>query len=338
MCIGIEDIQLIEDGGGVLLPLSVTCTDDLTSGEDLIVNAFSSREDIVSVYSEGSSLVIQPVSESHGESLIQLTVEDERGNEWADSFRVFVSEVEDPPVFEGLPMSIYVEIGETATLELRIFDPDSESLVVTSSRSWAVFSEGTLSLTPVETGVHPVEVTVNDGNSQYSEIIDVIVTSKSDLLVESVSITNSVTGDSMIIDGQVGRIVANVRNQGMGDASGVEVRCYLDGALVGTSTIGHISSGGLGYIQCDAVFQGPSSQFVRIEVDYSGSILETDESNNIKEVEVIVHDSTNGEERGIGGVNDDVLLALAIGIMIICLAAVQIGPGRVRKPFRKDRK
>ena len=55
-------------------------------------------------------------------------------------------------------------------------------------------------------------------------------------------------------------------------------------------------------------------------------------------MEVIVHDSTNGEERGIGGVNDDVLLALAIGIIIICLAAVQIGPGRVRKPFRKDRK
>ena len=235
-------------------------------------------------------------------------------------------------------MSIYVEIGETATLELQIFDPDSDSLMVTSSRSWAVFSEGNLSLTPVETGVHPVEVTVNDGNNQYSEIIDVIVTSKSDLLVESVSITNSVTGDSMIIDGQVGRIVANVRNQGMGDASGVEVRCYLDGALVGTSTIGHISSGGLGYIQCDAVFQGPSSQFVRIDVDYSGSILETDESNNIKEVEIIVHESTNGEERGIVGVNDAVLLALAIGIVIICLAIVQIGPGRVKKPFRKDRK
>ena len=338
VCIGIEDIQLIEDGGGVLLPLSVTCTDDLTPEEDLIVSAFSSRGDIVSVYSEGSSLVIQPVSESHGESLIQITVEDERGNEWADSFKVFVSEVEDPPVLEGLPMSIYVEIGETATLELQIFDPDSDSLMVTSSRSWAVFSEGNLSLTPVETGVHPVEVTVNDGNNQYSEIIDVIVTSKSDLLVESVSITNSVTGDSMIIDGQVGRIVANVRNQGMGDASGVEVRCYLDGALVGTSTIGHISSGGLGYIQCDAVFQGPSSQFVRIDVDYSGSILETDESNNIKEVEIIVHESTNGEERGIVGVNDAVLLALAIGIVIICLAIVQIGPGRVKKPFRKDRK
>ena len=300
--------------------------------------SFCAGGDIVSVYSEGSSLVIQPVSESHGESLIQLVVEDERGNEWTDSFRVFVSEVEDPPVFEGLPMSIYVEIGETATLELEIYDPDSENLMVTSSRSWAIFSEGILSLTPVETGLHTVEITVNDGISQYSEIIDVVVTSKSDLLVESVSITNSVTGDSKILDGQVGRIVANVRNQGMGDASAVEVRCYVDGALVGTSTIGHISSGGLGYIQCDAVFQGPSSQYVRIEVDYSGSILETDESNNIKEVEITVHDSTNGEEEGIGMGNDSILLSLAIGIMIICLVGVWIGPSRVRKPFRKKRK
>lgn len=338
ICIGLEDIQLIEDGGGLLLPLSVTCADDLTPEEDLVVSASSSQEDIVTVYSEGSSLVVQPVSESYGESLIQLIVEDERGNVWEGSFRVFVSEVEDPPVFEGLPMSIYVEIGETATLELEIYDPDSENLIVTSSRSWAIFSEGILSLTPVESGVHPVEVTVYDGKSRYSEIIDVVATSKSDLLVESVSITNSVTGDSKILDGQVGRIIANVRNQGMGDASGVEVRCYLDGALVGTSTIGYISSGGLGYIQCDTVFQGPSSQYVRIEVDYSGSILETDESNNVKEVEITVHEPTNGEDTGLGGVNDTILLAFAIGIMIICLAAVQIGPGRIRKPFRKDRK
>ena len=337
-CIGMEDINLVEDGGGVLLPLSVTCTDDLTSDEDLIVRGLSSDEGIVSVYSEGSSLVIQPVSESHGESLIQIIVEDQRGNEWVDSFRVFVSEIEDPPSFEGLPMSMYVEVGDTATLELQIYDPDTENPIVTSSRSWAVFSDGILSLTPVETGVHPVEITVDDGNSQYSQIIDVIVTSKSDLLVESVSISNSATGDSQMVDGQVGRIVAYVRNQGMGDANGVEVRCYLDGALVGTSTIGYISSGGLESIQCDAVFQGPSSQFVRIEVDYSGSILETDEGNNVKEVEVLVDGSSEEGNSGIGENDEAVLTALALGVMIICLAAVQIGPGRVRKPFKKDGK
>ena len=337
-CIGMEDINLVEDGGGVLLPLSVTCTDDLTSDEDLIVRGLSSDEGIVSVYSEGSSLVIQPVSESHGESLIQIIVEDQRGNEWVDSFRVFVSEIEDPPSFEGLPMSMYVEVGDTATLELQIYDPDTENPIVTSSRSWAVFSDGILSLTPVETGVHPVEITVDDGNSQYSQIIDVIVTSKSDLLVESVSISNSATGDSQMVDGQVGRIVAYVRNQGMGDANGVEVRCYLDGALVGTSTIGYISSGGLESIQCDAVFQGPSSQFVRIEVDYSGSILETDEGNNVKEVEVLVEGSSEEGNSGIGENDEAVLTALALGVMIICLAAVQIGPGRVRKPFKKDGK
>ena len=337
-CIGMEDINLVEDGGGVLLPLSVTCTDDLTSEEDLIVRGISSDEGIVSVYSEGSSLVIQPVSESHGESLIQIIVEDQRGNEWVDSFRVFVSEIEDPPSFEGLPMSMYVEVGDTATLELQIYDPDTENPIVTSSRSWAVFSDGILSLTPVETGVHPVEITVDDGNSQYSQIIDVIVTSKSDLLVESVSISNSATGDSQMVDGQVGRIVAYVRNQGMGDANGVEVRCYLDGALVGTSTIGYISSGGLESIQCDAVFQGPSSQFVKIEVDYSGSILETDEGNNVKEVEVLVGKSSEEGDGGMGENDEAVLAALVLGVMIICLAAVQIGPGRVRKPFKKDGK
>ena len=152
------------------------------------------------------------------------------------------------------------------------------------------------------------------------------------------SISNSATGDSQMVNGQVGRIVAYVRNQGMGDANGVEVRCYLDGALVGTSTIGHISSGGLESIQCDAVFQGPSSQFVRIEVDYSGSILETDEGNNVKEVEVLVGKPSEEGDGGMGENDEAVLAALVLGVMIICLAAVQIGPGRVRKPFKKDGK
>ena len=41
------------------------------------------------------------------------------------------------------------------------------------------------------------------------------------------------------------------------------------------------------------------------------------------------------EEQGRGV---ELLFVMGIGIMIICLAALQIGPGRVRKPFRKDRK
>jgi len=48
------------------------------------------------------------------------------------------------------------------------------------------------------------------------------------------------------------------------------------------------------------------------------------------------HQEEGGQE--IGENHEAVLMALAIGVMIIFLAAVQIGPGRVRKPFKKDRK
>ena len=337
-CIGINDLELVEDGGGILIPLSVTCTDDITLPDDLTVRATSSEEGIVSVYSEGSSLIVQPVSESHGSSQISIAVEDQRGNVWTDYFQVSVSEVKDPPSIEGLPMNVYVEIGERVDLDIIIYDPDTENPSVSSSRSWAIFTDGILSLSPVETGVHPVEIVVSDGTSQYSQIIDVIVTSKSDLLVETISISNSATGGSEMTDGQIGRIVAYVRNQGMGDAGAVEIRCYIDDILVGTSTIGYISPGGLEEIQCDAVFQGPATQMVRIEVDSSGSILETDEGNNIKEVEIAVGGPTKGTDSGNQEDDYSVLLAISIGVIMICFAAIQVGPGRVRKPFNKSRK
>ena len=41
--------------------------------------------------------MIQPMPESHGESTVSVAVIDERGNEWRDSFKVDVSEIEDPP-------------------------------------------------------------------------------------------------------------------------------------------------------------------------------------------------------------------------------------------------
>ena len=133
-----------------------------------------------------------------------------------------------------------------------------------------------------------MEIVVSDGNSQYSQMIDVVVTSKPDLVVETISVSNPDTGGSGLRDGEVGTILSYVRNEGMGDAGGVEVRCYLDDALVGTSTIPLVTPGGLEEVQCDAVFQGPGIQLVRVEVDNSGSILETDEGNNVKELEVTV--------------------------------------------------
>ena len=337
-CISMNDIDLEEDGGSVLIPLSVTCTDDITDPSNLVVEATSSAQEIVYVYSEGSSLVIQPMPESFGESTVSVVIIDEGGNEWRDSFKVDVSEIEDPPRLEGLPMSVYVEIGESAELEIEIIDPDTENLMISTSRSWAVYSEGILTMSPVETGVHSVEIVVSDGNSQYSQMIDVVVTSKPDLVVETISVSNPDTGGSGLRDGEVGTILSYVRNEGMGDAGGVEVRCYLDDALVGTSTIPLVTPGGLEEVQCDAVFQGPGTQLVRVEVDNSGSILETDEGNNVKELEVTVGTNSQSPSEEDESNRNAIILASSIGVMMICLAFLRVGPGRVKKPYNRSRK
>ena len=337
-CISMNDIDLEEDGGSVLIPLSVTCTDDITDPSNLVVEATSSAQEIVYVYSEGSSLVIQPMPESFGESTVSVVIIDEGGNEWRDSFKVDVSEIEDPPRLEGLPMSVYVEIGESAELEIKIIDPDTENLMISTSRSWAVYSEGILTMSPVETGVHSVEIVVSDGNSQYSQMIDVVVTSKPDLVVETISVSNPDTGGSGLRDGEVGTILSYVRNEGMGDAGGVEVRCYLDDALVGTSTIPLVTPGGLEEVQCDAVFQGPGIQLVRVEVDNSGSILETDEGNNVKELEVTVGTNSQSPSEEDESNRNAIILASSIGVMMICLAFLRVGPGRVKKPYDRSRK
>ena len=337
-CISMNDIDLEEDGGSVLIPLSVTCTDDITDPSNLVVEATSSAQEIVYVYSEGSSLVIQPMPESFGESTVSVVIIDEGGNEWRDSFKVDVSEIEDPPRLEGLPMSVYVEIGESAELEIKIIDPDTENLMISTSRSWAVYSDGILTMSPVETGVHSVEIVVSDGNSQYSQMIDVVVTSKPDLVVETISVSNPDTGGSGLRDGEVGTIFSYVRNEGMGDAGGVEVRCYLDDALVGTSTIPLVTPGGLEEVQCDAVFQGPGIQLVRVEVDNSGSILETDEGNNVKELEVTVGTNSQSPSEEDESNRNAIILASSIGVMMICLAFLRVGPGRVKKPYNRSRK
>ena len=337
-CISMNDIDLEEDGGSVLIPLSVTCSDDITDPSNLLVEATSSAQEIVYVYSEGSSLVIQPMPESFGESTVSVVIIDEGGNEWRDSFKVDVSEIEDPPRLEGLPMSVYVEIGEPAELEIEIIDPDTENLMISTSRSWAVYSEGILTMSPVETGVHSVEIVVSDGNSQYSQMIDVVVTSKPDLVVETISVSNPDTGGSGLRDGEVGTILSYVRNEGMGDAGGVEVRCYLDDALVGTSTIPLVTPGGLEQVQCDAVFQGPGRQLVRVEVDNSGSILETDEGNNVKELEVTVGMNSQSPSEEDESNRNAIILASSIGVMMICLAFLRVGAGRVKKPYNRSRK
>lgn len=335
-CIPFEDVELEEDGGGVLIPLSARCTDDITAPHDLTISTWSSDVGIIDTSSSGSDLILQPVANAHGTAEVHVEVEDDRGNLWIDSFAVYISEVPDEPVIEGLPLTVYIELGESMQIEMEISDPDTESPSVMSSKSWATIDQqGHLTLAPVAVGTHIVEITASDGINQISQEIEVIVTAKPDLIVESVGVVDASTSGTDFSDGEVIRITIFVRNQGMGGAVGVDVRCLIDGVFVGTTVIDSINSGGLGEAVCDAAVSGPGTQLIRIVADGTDSIHETNEDNNEKvvQIEVSERDADGAVDSGVD--RSPAIIVGSVGLIAIALTALRLGPGRVRKPYNK---
>jgi len=335
-CIPFDDLGMQEDGGGIIIPLSSRCSDDITEPQSLTLNTWGSDESIIIPSSSGSDLVLQPVSNAHGDSEIYVEVLDERGNKWSDSFTVSISEVLDEPTLEGLPLGVYMELGETLVIEIDIDDPDTAMPSIMTSKSWATIdSGGNLQLSPVAVGTHIVEVTVSDGVNQISQQIEVIVTAKPDLVVESVSISSATSSGNTFRDGEVARISIFVRNQGMGVAVGVDIRCLVDGVFVGTAVIDLIESGGLGETNCDAALSGPGTQMIRIVADGTNSIQETNEENNEKSVEIDVSGRESNSEKDVGVDRGPAIIVGSIGLIAIAITALRLGPGRVKKPYNK---
>lgn len=335
-CIPFDDVEMEEDGGGILIPLSARCDDDITEPQGLTINTWSSDESVVLSSSSGSDLVLQPVSNAHGNSEVFVEVMDERGNQWSDSFTVNIAEVPDEPTISGLPLSVYMELGEDLVIEMAISDPDTDAPSVMTSKSWATIgSDGNLLLSPVAVGTHVVEVTVSDGVNQISQQLEVIVTAKPDLIVESVTVESSTGSGSSLKDGDVARISIFVRNQGMGDAFGVEVRCLVDDVFVGTTVIDTVESGGLGEASCDAALSGPGTQLIRAVADGTNSIQETNEDNNEKSIQVEVSEREPNSNEDSGVDRGPAIIVGSVGLIAIAITALRLGPGRVKKPYDK---
>ena len=81
------------------------------------------------------------MDDSHGSSLVEVVVSDESGNSWEGEFTVNVQPIEDPPSISDLPLAVYIDLGDTLTIEPLFHDSDSDVLEITTSKSWAgVFS------------------------------------------------------------------------------------------------------------------------------------------------------------------------------------------------------
>ena len=334
ICEEIADVSLIEDEGGEIIPVYSTCNDDITDAESLEVRAHSSDNSTLQAYGEGGLLMIEPEDEASGTAEVFVQVIDEVGNSWTDSFLVEVGPVEDPPEFVYVPSIIYIELGESGAIVPEIFDPDTESLSITTSKSWALVNDtGEVFLQPVETGEHILTISVTDGKSVIMRDVLIVVTSKPDLLVESMEIRIGGVEVDDLENGDVVEVIGFIRNQGREAAQNVSFYCTLDGILVGTGEISELGPGGLAMAICDIQLIGASEVAIfTVEIDGTNSIEETIEGNNVHSVQFPVGDSSTGSEVRDAG---SIVLALSVVAILFSLAAFQIGPKSPKKEFQR---
>ena len=333
-CEGFGDLELVEDEGGQIISISPICVDDITPSQQLVVSAVSSDEEILVASGEGVLLRIEPVEEASGLAEVIVIVRDESGNSWETEFSVTIHEVNDPPEIVELPGSIFIELGDTFEIEPEILDPDSEILSMSSSKSWAAITENmTILLEPVEVGEHIVRVTVTDGSAETSRNVTVFVTSKPDLLVESVEIRVSGVEVEVLENGDVVEVIGFIRNQGRGFASNVTFYCSVDGILVGTGKIDEMGPGSLKMAVCDLqILDSSGVASIIVEIDGTNSIDETIEENNILGVELQV-EKTEDDDHGSSAISAIVVISLMA--IFISLAAFQLGPKSVKREFER---
>ena len=77
VCNDVEDLYLIEDGGGEIIEFSSRCTDDLTSSESLSVMAEISDDSLANVSGDQSMLIIEPIGEASGIAEINVQISDD---------------------------------------------------------------------------------------------------------------------------------------------------------------------------------------------------------------------------------------------------------------------
>ena len=332
-CSNLEDLHIEEDEGGQIIPISSRCSDDITSPGDLTVFALSSNPDIVEASGDGNLLRIQPMDDSHGSSLVEVVVSDESGNSWEGEFTVNVQPIEDPPSISDLPLAVYIDLGDTLTIEPLFYDSDSDVLEITTSKSWAsVGGGGSISLTPVDSGTHNLTITVSDGENQESQSMEVIVTAKPDLVVESIELRIGTNSQTEFIQGDVIEIAGFVRNEGRGSASDIQFQCTANGLLVDSGTIQEISPGELKIAVCDTQLIDSSNALpISLEIDSTNSIDEVSEENNAISVQIIVESPDSGS----GDSGNSFFLVASLLVILASIAAFQLGPRPLKREFEK---
>jgi len=337
-CLEIQDLDFVEDGGGLLLPINPRCQDDRTAKENLSISVTSSDEEILVADVVDDQMRVRLVDQASGTVVITITVSDVAGNTWTQDVVASVANIDDEPQIDDFPPLVQIELGEESKVAFAVEDLDTafDELSFSADLSWAEIDIASrqIILNPPTTGYHTVIFSACDDTQCVTSSLDLEVRSLPDLLVEKIEVEGSTT-DSLT-PGDVVRIDVFVRNSGKAEANLVSVRCMESDSLISYSSIATLQVGDIGKVSCD--WQVPSNlevAMIRGIVDNSQEIDESIESNNEMELLLKVEGSSAISVDGDGASSSLptslTLTGAGILLLLITILFMAFAPAKIRK-------
>jgi len=338
-CLEIQDLDFVEDGGGLLIPVNPRCEDDRTAIENLTVSAISSDEEVLISDIVDDQLRVRLVPEASGFVIISLTVTDEAGNTWTQDIAANVATIDDPPEIEDFtPTAVRIELGKESNISFTVYDIDTpfDQLTFVTDLSWAEVDESSRSiiLNPPAVGYHTVVFSACDAAQCVNSNLDLEVLSLPDLFVEDIEISQAISGE--VTEGDIVSIDVYVRNTGHEDAHLVGVRCMESESFIESEQIAVLKVGEIEKVTCDWKVPGNLEvAMIRGIVDYYDSILESDEDNNEAKTLLKVEGS-----KPISKSSDDTSSALpssltlggaGVLLLLITIFFIVFAPAKIRK-------
>ena len=332
VCESLGPQNFLEDGGGILIPFINNCYDDRTSNENLSVVFEVEDESLISVDISQGDIRILLGNEKSGVTTVLVSVYDESGNRWQETFVVSVSSVDDPPILNEFPSVVPVELQVPSQVPFSYSDIDSTELTAYTNRSWATIDleSGYITVSAPSAGlIVPVEVNLCDQNTCVQRILDLEVQSLADLEVEDILISQDEIYQKDLLP-----IRVYVRNSGDAEASLVSVRCQNGNELIDLETISILQPGELGVVTCE--WQVPEDIYsanITVELDRGGVITEGNETNNIQSISIeIIEKAESDSTSSSFDISSSTVWLITILVLILIIGLFKFAaPPKIRK-------
>ena len=332
VCESLGPQNFLEDGGGILIPFINNCYDDRTSNENLSVVFEVEDESLISVDISQGDIRILLGNEKSGVTTVLVSVYDESGNRWQETFVVSVSSVDDPPILNEFPSVVPVELQVPSQVPFSYSDIDSTELTAYTNRSWATIDleSGYITVSAPSAGlIVPVEVNLCDQNTCVQRILDLEVQSLADLEVEDILISQDEIYQNDLLP-----IRVYVRNSGDAEASLVSVRCQNGNELIDLETISILQPGELGVVTCE--WQVPEDIYsanITVELDRGGVITEGNETNNIQSISIEINEKADSDSTSSSfDISSSTVWLITIIVLILIIGLFKFAaPPKIRK-------